>query len=202
MVGLDNNFLGPFEDMEGSDYRNWPTQVIRGSGSHLYYARLTQAPPGTPVTPKLETGVGLKLENLQGTSTVDTSGIFSPTKKEFMLIFHKGVIEMARGKGVPKIAAGQFAKVKHATATSPHLYGVRPRRRGDTHAGLGTEFLGWRPCRTRDGRPGRQRHSCNRRQGCRDAFWSAARSNRSQNRPITCTCTCRRIRRGRRAPAT
>ena len=124
LVGMDNNFLEPFDDLEGGDYRNWPTQVIRGSGSHLYYARLTQAPPGTAVSNKLETGVGLKLENLQGMSTVDTSSIFSATKKEFMLIFHKGAIEMARGKGVPKIAAGQFAKVKHATATSPHLYGL------------------------------------------------------------------------------
>ena len=121
---MDNNFLAPYEDLEGNDYRNWPTHVIRGSGSSLYYARLTAPPQGTPVSATLPTGVGLKLENLQGLSTVDTSSIFSATKKEVLLIFHKGVIEMNRGKGVPKIAAGQFAKVKHATATSPHLYGL------------------------------------------------------------------------------
>ena len=72
----------------------------------------------------LETGVGLNRENLQYTSKVDTSSIFPSTKKEVMLILHKGAIEMARGKGVPKIAAGQFAKVKLATARSPHLYGL------------------------------------------------------------------------------
>ena len=110
--------------MEGSDYRNWPTHVIRGSGSRVYYARLTQPPPGTTVSNTLATGVGLKLENLQGMSTVDTFSIFSATKKSVLLIFHKGVIEMNRGQGVPKIAAGQFAKVKHATAKSPHLYGL------------------------------------------------------------------------------
>ena len=56
--------------------------MIRGSGSNNYHARLTQAPPGTPVSNALETGVGLKRENVQGMSKVDTSSIFSATKKE------------------------------------------------------------------------------------------------------------------------
>ena len=124
LVGNDNNFLAPYDDLPGNDYRNWLTKVIRGGGSHLYFARLTMPPPGTPVSALLPTGVGLKPENLQGLSAVDTSSIFSATRKEVLLIFHKGVIEMNRGNGVPKIAAGQFAKVKHATATSPHIYGL------------------------------------------------------------------------------
>ena len=124
LVANDNNFLAPYDDLQGGDYRNWHTKVIRAGGSHLYFARLTMPPPGTPVSALLPTGVGLKPENLQGLSAVDTSSIFSATRKEVLLIFHKGVIEMNRGNGVPKIAAGQFAKVKHATATSPHIYGL------------------------------------------------------------------------------
>ena len=148
----------------------------------------------------LPTGAGLKLENLQGLSTVDTSSIFSATNKKVLLIFHKGAIEMNRGKGVPKIVAGQFAKVKHATTKSPHLYGlvVAVAHTPDSCP----NFLGGVRVVLAMAVADPNATVATGDKGVEMSFWSAARSNLSQPRPITCTNTSRRKGRGRRAPTT
>ena len=135
-------------------------------------------------------------------STVDTSSIFSATRKEVLLIFHKGVIEMNRGNGVPKIAAGQFAKVKHATATSPHIYGLVVAVAHTPESSGVPNFLGGVRVVLAMAVADRNATVATGDKGVEMSFWSAARSNSSQPRPITCTNTSRRKGRGRRAPST
>ena len=108
---------------------------------------------------------------------------------------------MNRGKGVPKIAAGQFAKVKHATATSPHLYGLVVAV-AHTPESVPKFLLGGARVVLAMAVADPNATVATGDKGVEMSFWSAARSNLSQPRPIACTNTSRRKGRGRRAPTT
>ena len=86
-------------------------------------ARVAAVPDGTPVSEQCLTGARLTSENLAGLTEVKSSGL-TFDKNGIDLGFHKGIIELYRGRGIPKLVAGQWAVVKSSKPAHMHRYGI------------------------------------------------------------------------------
>ena len=121
-LGLPNPL--DFETMTkyGGAPNTFPTSMIKNQGP-TWLIRMWGPPAGTPISSKLEAGVLLSKEALEGLTQVDSEFLTKRGPLHFAL--WKGVCECSAGyMQPPSLKCGDIVAVKHAKAVSRHQYGV------------------------------------------------------------------------------